>query len=131
MSPAEIRFACAELITALKRYRFNTLLGWCIALFGCLSIPLGWRYGGTHGLLDLCLSGATILAGLGLVQQSVTSLSSYLRIAFRPPSGEKALQEGTPGVTEIHQLVGEIDEGGWQEAYAAISTLEEMVKRLQ
>ena len=130
MSPAETRFACAELIMALKRYRFNTLLGWTIALVGCLSVPFGWRYAGTHGLLDLCLSGGTVLAGLALVQQSVATLSAYLRISFRLPQDEKALPEESPVVTEIRQIINQIEEGGWQEAYTAINTLEETMTRL-
>ena len=125
-----MRLYCAGLLTVLKRYRFNTLLGWGVVLLGCLSVPLGWRYSGTHSLLEFGLSGCTVVAGLALVQQSIASLSSFLQIPLHSMSPENPLPDAPPVAEELRQLLHEIEEGGWQEAYAAIEKLEEIEKLL-
>jgi hypothetical protein len=126
---AELEFYYHGLYRALRRYRMTTLLGWIVVALGIASVPLGWRYGQVHGLLDLVLSGFTVVAGLALVQQSVTSLGTYLRVPF-PPAGESdGADQPSTVIHEIRQLMKELDEGGWQEAYGAIGKLEEMQSR--
>jgi hypothetical protein len=122
----ELGFYYFGLYRVLIRYRRMTILGWCVVALGIASIPLGWESGQRHGIIDLGLSFAAIVAGLALVQQSVASLSSYISVQF--PSS--ILEDGTvsehEAISEVVQLMKDIDEGGWQEAYAAIGKLKEM-----
>lgn len=126
---SELQYFYFGLYTALKRYRFATILGWLVVAAGVASIPLGWEWGRPHGLLDLALGALTIVAGLTLVQQSVVSLESYLRIPF--PSMKP--EEGAPptAITEIKDMMNEVDTGGWQEAYVGISKLREIGEKHQ
>lgn len=111
---------------ALRRYRRMTLIGWGVVLFGCIGIGLRWRAGGSFELLDLLLSAATILAGLALVQHSVESLTAYLQIPF-PDTTQPGFAAGRgPAIQEIKDLIREIDEGGWQEAFLALRRLRGM-----
>lgn len=125
-SEAELQFYYFGLHKALKRYRFSTILGWLIVLVGIASVPLGWEFGRPHGAVDIALSAFTVVAGLVIVQQSIASLSSYLTIPFQPPTVEDPSQETPSPVKEIVDLMKDVEEGGWQEAYGAIRKLEEM-----
>jgi hypothetical protein len=114
---------------ALKRYRRMSLIGWGVVLFGCIGVGLRWRAGGPFGLVDLLLAVATILAGLALVQHSVESLTAYVRIPF-PDSTQPGYATGRgPAIQEIRELIKEIDEGGWQEAFLALRRLRGMEQR--
>ena len=153
---ADLRYYYFGLYTVLRRYRAMTVLGWIIVLLGLGSIPLGWRLGTPHGMVDTLLSIATMVAGLAVVQQSVTALSSYLHVPFHdrpsrpasqdePPvapsaprgssteSGRRPDSVGTGGASDRHpailyieELMRDIDNGGWQDAYEAIEKLEKM-----
>jgi hypothetical protein len=125
----ELEFYYHGLYRALRRYRIMTIFGWIVVAVGIASIPMGWRSGQTHGLLDLALSGSTVLAGLALVQQSVAFLSAYLQVPFPTAAGGEVSDELSEVVREIRQLMKDLDEGGWQEAYAAIGKLKEMQSR--
>jgi hypothetical protein len=117
------------LYDALKRYRRMSLIGWAVVLIGCVGIGLRWRAGGPFGLVDLLLSAATILAGLALVQHSVENLTAYVRIPF-PESTQPGYATGRgPAIQEIRELIKEIDEGGWQEAFLALRRLRGMEQR--
>lgn len=121
---AELRFYYFGLHAVLRRYRTMTVLGWVIVSLGLASVPLSWRLGTPHGLVDTLLSVGTVIAGLAVVQQSVAALSSYLRVPFKERPGEAA--ELHPAILHIEELMRDIDEGGWQDAYAAIEKLERM-----
>lgn len=123
---SELQFLYFGLFRALQRYRTTTLLGWGIVLIGFASIPLGWNTGSVHGLVDLALSASTMLAGLLAVQQSTVWLESYVRIRF-PLATDRP--EATSFVSEAVGLMKDIDEGGWQEAYAAIGRLRQFEKK--
>lgn len=106
-----------------------TLIGWGVVLFGCVGIGLRWRAGDPFELVDLLLSAATILAGLALVQHSVESLSAYVQIPY-PDSTQPGHAAGRgPAIQEIRELIKEIDEGGWQEAFLALRRLRGMEQR--
>ena len=121
---AELQFYYFGLYAVLRRYRMMTILGWVIILLGLASIPLSWRLGTPHGLVDTLLSLGTAFAGLALVQANVALLTSYLQVPFgHRPDGTEAAH---PAVRQIEELIRDIDEGGWQEAYAAIGKLERM-----
>ncbi len=129
---AELRYYYFGLHAVLRRYRTMTILGWIIALLGLASFPLSWRLGTPHGLLDTLLSGGTVIAGLAVVQQSVSGLASYLHVPFgdRPAradsTGTGASIDRHPAIGHIEELIRDVDEGGWQDAYAAIEKLERM-----
>jgi hypothetical protein len=120
----ELQFFYFGLYRILRRYRFTTILGWLVVLIGAVSTPLGWEFGRPHGLIDLALSTGTIAAGLMLVQQSVSFLDAYVNVPF-PTSSDGGWGQSA-AIHEITQLMKDIDEGGWQEAYAAIGILKRM-----
>jgi hypothetical protein len=119
----ELEFYYFGLYRVLIRYRRMTFLGWCVVALGIASIPLGWESGQRHGVVDLGLSFVTIVAGLALVQQSVASLSSYLRVQFPRSLHEDGGGTEHEAIVKIIELMKDVDEGGWQEAYSAIGTL--------
>ena len=122
-SEAELQFYYFGLYQVLQRYRVGTTAGWLIVSLGVVSLPLGWKFGTPHGLVDIALSVGVILAGLFVVQQNVAALSSYLNVPFgsRDNSGERHMV-----IDEVEALMKEIESGGWQEAYAAIGKLKKM-----
>lgn len=123
---AELQFYYFGFYRALKRYRTVTLIGWSVVLTGCASVPLGWNIGRPGGLIELALSGFTILAGLALVWQSVTSLDEYVKIPY--PSRQSGNGNGeTPAMMgEIIEIMRDVADGGWQEAYAGLRKLKEL-----
>jgi len=123
---AELQFYYFRFYRVLKRYRTMTLIGWSVVLVGSASVPLGWNIGRPGGLIELTLSGFTILAGLALVWQSVTSLDEYVKIPY--PSQQSGNGNGeTPVVLgEIMEIMQDVADGGWQEAYAALRKINEL-----
>ena len=124
LSEPELEYYYFGFNRILKRFRAITLLGWIIVLIGAVSLPLGWRFGQPHGLIDVALSIATTLAGVLVVQQGVAALGSYIGIPFHERGGSK--EEPHPGLGEIRLLMKEIDEGGWWEANGGIQKLKEI-----
>lgn len=127
LNNSEIQFYYAGLYKVLKRYRFATILGWCIVAAGFAGFLVGWNVSGTIGLSVFLLPAITIAGGLTLVHQSVAFLESYTRISV--PSGEEGEAEASAIRLEFQQLLKDIDNGGWQDAYAAIGKLKEMETR--
>lgn len=121
---AELRYYYFGLYAVLRRYRTMTIVGWIVVALGLVSVPLSWRLGTPHGFMDTLLSAGTVIAGLAVVQQSVASLSSYLHVPFgdRPD----ATADRPPAIRYIEELMRDVDEGGWQDAFAAIEKLEKM-----
>lgn len=106
----------------LKRYRSTSILGWAIVFAGCLSVPFGWNLGRTTGFIEVVLTLLTILAGLAVVWQNITALEEYIRVPF-PSSVSGEVNERTELIAEIKNLMKQVDDGGWQEAYAAIGNM--------
>lgn len=127
LSNSEIQFYYAGLYKVLKRYRFATILGWCIVVTGFAGFLVGWNVSGNVGLTTLLLPAVTIAGGLTLVYQSVAFLESYTRISV--PSAEEGDTEVSALRREFQQLLKDIDNGGWQDAYAAIGRLKELETR--
>ena len=115
-SDIELRFYYFGFFNSLKRYRTTTMLGWLVVAIGCASFPLGWSLGRPGGIIDIFLSCGVIVSGLGLVWQGIVTLEGYVRIAL--PGGHNG--ESHPLVHRVLEIMKEVDEGGWQEAYAAI-----------
>jgi hypothetical protein len=122
LSESEVRYYFTGFYKALKRYRFMTMIGWVVVVIGCVSFPVGWSASRPGGLIEIVLSCATAFAGLGLVWQSISSLEVYIRIAL--PAQHNGEQH--PVVIRILEIMHDVDEGGWQEAHAAIRQLEEL-----
>jgi hypothetical protein len=123
---SELQFYYFGLYAVLKRYRTSSILGWLVVLLGGISIPLGWSVGRAHGILDLALSACTIVAGLALVSHTIASLESYVRIPFPTSPQEAEVNDRSLFIDEIVLIMKDIEEGGWQEAYAAIQKMEEL-----
>lgn len=124
MTDAELQYFYVGFYNALKRYRSTSLLGWTIVLLGCVSIPLGWNWGRRDGIVDVSLTVMTILAGLVVVWQNITALEQYIRVPF--PTGLETNPEVPSPISEIRNVMKEVDDGGWQEAYAALGRLREI-----
>ena len=123
-SNIELRFYYFGFVKALKRYKTTTILGWLIAAIGCASFPLGWSMGRPGGIVEIALSCAVIVSGLGLVWQGIVTLEGYIRIAL--PGGNDGMQH--PMVHQVLEIMKEVDDGGWQEAYAAIGKVEALTE---
>ena len=126
LSDAELRYYYLGFHKALKRYRAITIIGWIVVVIGCVSFPVGWSVGRPGGLIEIALSCATVVAGLGLVSQSISSLDAYIRITL--PFAQNGEQHSV--IHEVVEIMKDVDEGGWQEAYAAIMKIEELGTRL-
>jgi len=106
-------------LESLKRYRRVTLVGWMVAAGGAMALVLRWRSPGMLGLLDIVLSGATIAAGILLVLYGIEGLSAFIRTALA------ALQKEE--LTELRELMKEVEDGGWQDAFAALARVRRML----
>jgi hypothetical protein len=120
LADAELRYYYLGFHKALKRYRTITIVGWIVVAIGCVSFPIGWSVGRPGGLIEIALSCATVVAGLGLVSQSISSLDAYIRIVL--PFVHNGEQH--PVIHEVVEIMKDVDDGGWQEAYAAINKME-------
>lgn len=119
MTDAELQYYHFGFYRALKRYRSTSMLGWTIVLLGCLSVPVGWEIGRTTGIVEIGLTVMTTLAGLALVWQNISALEEYLRVPFPFSTDEKTATI----VADIRDIMQEVDNGGWQEAFEAIGKL--------
>lgn len=125
MTDDELQYFYFGFHRVLRRYRSTSILGWIIVLFGCISAPFGWNLGRPAGVIEVLLTVLTILAGLSLVWQNISALQEYIRISFPlSPSGEPE-----PARLEIQKIMREVDDGGWQEAYAAIAKLKDLQQK--
>lgn len=124
LSESELRYYYFGFYKVLKRYRAATFVGWAVVAIGCASIPAGWSVGRAGGVIDIILCCATVVAGLVLVSQNIACLEAYVRIAL--PSVHNG--EESALVHEILGIMTDVDEGGWQEAHAAMRKLMEMGK---
>ncbi len=132
MSDAELQYYYFGFYRILHRYRTLTLLGWGAVVAGCVGIFVGWEYYFPHGLLDIGISCSAIVAGLGLVHQSVVFLEEYLHFPGREHLGRQINGEPQPEVLlKMKSLMRIIDEGGWQEAYLAIRELPSIGRQFQ
>ena len=122
LSDAELRYYYFGFHRTLRRYRTITIIGWVVVAVGCVSFPVGWSAGRAGGIIDIALSCATVVAGLGLVSQSISSLDAYMRIVL--PFAHNGEQH--PMIHEVVEIMRDVDDGGWQEAYAAIRKMEEL-----
>jgi len=123
----DLDFYYFDFLRELRRYRTHTLLGWLIVLVGASGVFLGWTYGRPHGLMDIVLSGCTVLAGLLVVNQAVMSLQSYVNVPFQ--ERDDIAEADHPAVVEIRRLMRDMNEGGWWEANLGIKELEEIATR--
>lgn len=125
----ELEFFCVGFYRMLRQHRTKTIIGWCIAAVGIASIPLGWRFGTPHGIIDIALAMATVVAGLAVVQQSVSALDAYVRIPFPVALDDQAGTGLAQPLKELLEVMHDVEKGGWQEAYKAIAAIREIASR--
>ncbi len=126
---AALQFYYSGFYQALRRYRRAAVIGWAVVAAGSVGILLGWDFAKPPGLYHLGLCLGAIAAGLVLIQGNIAALSLYVRIPFPlPPAGEE--EEPWQGAAEeLRGLMKDVDDGGWQEAFAALDRLERMGDR--
>jgi hypothetical protein len=127
LTDPEMQFFYFGFYRVLKRYRMMTVVGWLVVAAGFGMSLYSWRIGLPNGIIELGLSACTIVAGLGFVQNSVTSLDAYLKVPFPRRTNEQGAV--MPIFVIVSDLMTEIDTGGWQEAYAAIPKMEKVGER--
>jgi len=125
MTDNELQYFHSGFYRILRRYRYTSILGWIIVLCGCISIPFGWNLGRSSGVVEVLLTALTVFAGLSLVWQNISALQEYIRISFPLTSSG----EPEPARQEIHQIMKDVDDGGWQEAFQAITKLKEIQRK--
>jgi len=125
LSDDELQYYYFGFYKALKRYRSASLIGWSIVLVAIISVPFGWNLGRSTGYIEVVLTILTIFAGLALVWHAISSLEEYVRIPFSRSAPDSQIT-GQSLPDEIRTLMKEVDDGGWQEAYAAIGKLHEL-----
>ncbi len=123
-SDRDLQYYYFGFYTVLKRYRLMVLIGWSAVATAFGGIIVGWELGRVHGLVDIVISACAVAAGLALVHQSVVGLSQYLAIPFS--AGE---ENPDAALDEIRTIMKDVNEGGWQEAFAAMHMLEHMHER--
>lgn len=126
MTESESAYYYHGLYRVLIRYRRVSVYGWGLVFVAIVAGPWGWNITDDGAALRVLLSVLAILAGLSLVWQNISALEEYLRVPF-PPSGQSATNP--PVIEEIQSLMKEVDEGGWQDAYAAIGRLRAIGER--
>ncbi len=124
MNDAELQHYYFGLYRVLKRYRTTSILGWTVVFVACGSIPFGWNLGRSTGFIEVALTVLTILSGLVVVWQNISALEEYVRIPF--PFAPETDEAKAMFVADIRALLKDIDDGGWQEAFAAVGRLKEL-----
>jgi len=115
-----LRRSCQMLYAALRRHRRTTIMGWTVTAAGCVGMIRGWDLLSSRDIVSVGISLVAIVAGILLVHESVgflAALSAWLQ--NEPPPAE-----ADPVARELHarlkEIAREIDNGGWQEAFAAL-----------
>ncbi len=121
-TPSELRYFVFGFHKVLKSYRTMTLLGWSIVATGCACAFLLINAGRGLGPFGIVMAGTTICSGLAFVWQSISTLESYLHIVLPFVRSEAT----SPVIASAAEIMKKVDEGGWQEAYAAIHTIEQL-----
>jgi ABC-type multidrug transport system fused ATPase/permease subunit len=125
MTDAELQYYYFGFYRILKRYRSTSILGWAIVFVACLSVPFGWNLGRATGFVEVVLTILTILAGLAVVWQNISALEEYIRVPY-PSTVNGEANTSAELIAEIKNLMKEVDDGGWQEAYTAIGKVESL-----
>ena len=123
-----LRFYYHGFYAALVRYRILTLAGWLVTLVGSAGLLATCQTAGGD-LLGFAVPVCAVGAGLALVQQSVAALDGYVRVPFPRPDPDSSLDSVTAAIEESARLMGEIDRGGWQEAYKALGAVKAMAAK--
>jgi hypothetical protein len=126
---AALQFFYSGFFQALRRYRRAAVAGWTIVAAGSVGVVLGWDFAEPPGLYHLGLCLGAIVAGLALIQGNIAALSSYVRIPFPLPTAREDAEPWQGAVDELRALMKDVDDGGWQEAFAALNRISRMGER--
>lgn len=116
----DVAFWLLGFLAALRRYRRVTMIGWLIAAGGALSLLVRWRAEGVLGLVDVLLSSAMVAGGVLLVHYGIEGLTAFIRTALSAMNPEAN--------DELRSLMEDVDQGGWQEAFAALRRLRRLTQ---
>jgi hypothetical protein len=116
---------------ALLRYRTFVIIGWAITALGAVGI-----FGSCHGidrgdLLGLAIPVITMAAGVVAVHLSITALDSYITTPFPLPDEGEVDEAVRQKIAACRQLMNDVEEGGWKEAFEAIAKVEAMLVKDQ
>ncbi len=108
----------------LRRFRVTTVAGWCVAAAGVAAIMLRWEPVWSGDLAGGLLCALLVAAGVLLVQQGVSELTSYTSIPFPvTPDGNDEQVHMQSAVSELSGIMEGVEEGGWQDALQALAAL--------
>jgi hypothetical protein len=123
-----LEFKYFSFYAALRRYRTTTIIGWGVTAAGMAGFITSWGIPGAHGLLDVILAAAAIVAGLTVVHVSVMGLQSYVSVEF-PPLPHDAPETDRAALEALAPVMIAVRDGGWQEAFHAIGELRAIGER--
>lgn len=127
LNDPELRYFFLGFHRVLKRYRLTSFIGWSIVFMGCASVLLRWNLVRSTELLEISLTALSIFAGLVVVWQNISALEEYIKVPFPETHGVGEI--GGHVISEIRDLMKEVHDGGWQEAYAALGKLKTIQSR--
>ncbi len=114
----------------LRRFRVTTVGGWCVAAAGVAAIALRWEPVWSGDLAGGLLCAVLVAAGVLLVQQGVSELTSYTSIPFPVvPAGNEDQAGMQSAVSELSGIMERVEEGGWQDALQALAALRGVAER--
>lgn len=114
---------------ALQRFRVTVLAGWCIAGAGVAALAFRWGPLWEGDLVGGILCALLVVAGILLVQQGVTELSIYVKIPFPQPPDTDENRDLRNTVADLAAVMGDVEEGGWQDALQALAALRAIGER--
>jgi hypothetical protein len=115
--------------SALFRYRRLTIIGWLATAIGCTGLLASCREAFSGDVFALAIPLCAVVAGLALVHQSVAALDAYVAIPFPKPDPEQVPSYICEAVSECTRWMGEIERGGWQDAFHAIGAMATLAER--
>ena len=121
MTAEEQQFYFYGFRTILRRFVRMTVTGWVLSAVGAACLLVFWKSLLPHGVFDLLLSLAVVVAGVIVVQTNVTALQSYVTVAI--PNEQSA----SGGVFLLRAWMREVAEGGWRDANAVLHRLPDRV----
>jgi hypothetical protein len=113
---------------ALERYRNFVLTGWAITGLGVAGLFASCRSIEQGDLLATSIPLAAMTAGVLLVLQSIAALQAYVTTPFPLPDADDMPDGLLYQAMKSREMMVDVAEGGWQEAFEALAKLQTMQK---